>query len=255
MNKDSTILLNLTSGHLGRVLTPLSLFSQAQVSFHSDVVHFVATNGSRTVKISITVPVSLFRKSNLGDLKTGIRPPELLTPVQFLDNDTPVDFHITPEGKIMISSCGFRYRTRELDTRYVYDRDVDNKESPENSVCAKITGTDLSRGLELANKIATHCRLHFRPNNASVVLSASGDSDYVQEPISVDNIQINIECVENDVQLKNNYPLGYLCEIYDIIPETKTVNLSIRQSQLAMSYPIVDDIGVVTFSLAESVIP
>jgi hypothetical protein len=255
MHKPNAIQFELLSGHLERVLTPLSIFSRARIKCRTDSIYLEAAKKSKTATISITVPSSLLQASKLTDLNAGINPSKLLPAVQNLDDDILIDLYIPSEGKIVISSDGYQFRTGGLDTKFIYNDNSCNNKLSDDYICTKITGTDLSRGLELASDIATHCRLDFCPNENSIIVSASGDSDSLEDNISVDNMQINIGCVKDGVQIKNYYLLKHLYEIYNIIPEATIVDLSIEQSELVMSYPIVDDVGSVTFRLAESVNP
>lgn len=248
--------INLLSKRLKRALMPLTVFSRAQVNFQSDAVYIEATKESRTAKVCVTVPSPLFQISNMSDLKIGICPQNLLPIVQLLDNDIHVDIHVGSGNKIIISSNGFTYRTYKLDTKYIYNMNMSDEEWSEYSVSARMSGAELSRGLKLANKIATHCKLEFCPNDSSVVLSASGDSDSVKEHTSVDDMRINIDRIQEDhLKMINYYPLDYFYEIYNLIPDTATVDFSLRQSQLMMSYPIENNVGNICFILAESVNP
>jgi len=215
------------------------MFSRAQVNFQSDAVYIEATKESRAAKVCVTVPSSLFRILDINDLKIGICPQDILLAVQFLDNDMHVDFYVGSENKIIISSNSFTYKTYKENTKYIYNVSMSDKGRSRKFVSAKMSGAELSRGLKLANKIATHCRLEFFPNDSSVVLSASGDSDSLKEYISVDDMRINIDRTqEDDLKMKNYYPLDYFCEIYKLIPDTTTVDFSLGKSQLIISYPI-----------------
>ena len=249
--------INLPTEHLKRVLTPLTAFSQAQVNFQSDAVYIEATKKSRAAQVCITVPSSLFRNLSITDSKIGICPENLLSVVQLLDNNLYVDLCIDSIDKITIRSDGLKYETYAIDPKYIRNADIGNKEWSENSVCAKVTGANLFRGLNLADKIATHCKLEFCPNDSSIVLSASGDTDNLKEYVPVDDMHININRPEENAFMKinNHYPLDYLCEIHELIPDTATVDLSLKQSLLTISYPIVHNVGNICFTLAESINP
>jgi len=247
-------MIDITIGQerFNQAVIPATLLPRAVVNFTQNVVTIEAQSESHLIKFRSTIPESIFTKYKIKEDTTfGIHTEDILKLIQMSDDRSDINIRFDKANRrIIFISRTLKYRTPELDPRYVSNKYVRGKDDLALELSINKEIDKFCEAIKLANKIATYCTLEFHSDKSTVVLEANGDLDDLQIEIMANFMFQRLDNeIGFDERLQNRYSLDKLVDILEIVPVDKAVKIGVTQnSELILSFSFAN-VGEIYFKL------